>query len=365
MISRILPRRAAAAVIAALTTTALVSCATDELELQQWPAAPSPSLALPNGSVLSEDVDDLATAPEINGSDASGTPYGSLRPDTDPETGQERTAQERIPEIVDRGRIVVGVAQSLNQLGFRDPVNGELAGFEIDLAREVARDIFDDPERIEYRYVEDSTPEEVLASSDVDMVIRSFTITAPRQERVEFSVPYLTTYPRLLVMRNSGITGESDLTDRTVCVTQESTNLEELRDDIPHQDILATQTWSDCLMAMQRQQADAIYSDSAILSGLQAQDPYTMIVGTSENGSDYGITTALPGDGGTTGLVRQINSTLERIREDGTWNEIYARWLEEFQGPAEELPLTYRSAAENNELTALRETGGDAPEDES
>lgn len=363
-------RRTVATVLAALGTVAmassLVSCATDDLGLQQWPDAPNPTLALPNGSQLSDNVDDLATSPEVNGADNGGTPYGSLRPDTDGDSGEERSAEERVPDIVDRGRLIVGVAQSLNQLGFRDPVTGELAGFEIDLAREIARDIFDDPDRIEYRYVEDSTPEEALSAGGVDLVIRSFTVTAARQEQVEFSVPYLTTYPRVLVMRNSGITSEADLADKTVCVTRESTNLESLRDDIPHQDILATLTWSDCLMAVQRQQADAIYSDSAILSGLQAQDPYTEIVGDSDNGSDYGVTAALPQDGGSAGLVRQVNSTMERLRDDGTWEDIYSRWLEEFLGPADQPAAVYRGVEENNELAGLRAGHAEGePEDDS
>nr|WP_084827947.1 hypothetical protein [Corynebacterium xerosis] len=55
-------------------------------------------------------------------------------------------AQDRIPEIVERGRIIIGVDQSLNLLGFRDATTGELAGFEVALAQEIARDIFGDPD---------------------------------------------------------------------------------------------------------------------------------------------------------------------------------------------------------------------------
>src|SRR5699024_10786845 len=51
-------------------------------------------------------------------------------------------AQDRIPEIDERGRIIIGVDQSLNLLGFRDATTGELAGFEVALAQEIARDIF-------------------------------------------------------------------------------------------------------------------------------------------------------------------------------------------------------------------------------
>ncbi|WP_420098373.1 transporter substrate-binding domain-containing protein [Corynebacterium sp.] len=352
-----------ATVVAAASAVVLAACVTDEQSLQQWPDAPNPTLPLPNGSHLSDNVDDLTSQTPDNTLDGADQAYGSLRPDTDARTGQDVAPARRVPAIVERGRLVVGVAQSLNQLGFRDPVTGELAGFEIDLAREIARDIFGDPDRIEYRYVEGNDLEDVLSAGTVDLVIRTFTITRPRQEQVEFSVPYLTTYPRILAMRDSGITGAQDLGDKTVCVTHDSTNLQELREDIPHQDILATQTWSDCLMAIQRRQADAIYSDSAILSGLQAQDPYTEIIGDSTDGTDYGVAAALPGDRDTAGLIRQVNSTMERLREDGTWNDIYDEWLEGYLGDASQPPAEYRSDAENDELTAIRDraqrTGGD------
>lgn len=113
-------------------------------------------------------------------------------------------------------------------------------------------------------------------------------------------------------------------------------------------------------MAIQRRQADAIYSDSAILSGLQAQDPYTEIIGDSTDGTDYGVAAALPEDRDTAGLVRQVNSTMDRIRTDGTWDDIYDTWLEGYLGAASQPPAEYRSAADNRELTALRERSGDS-----
>lgn len=351
--------------VVAAGSLVLASCATNDQELQQWPDEPNPTLALPNGSSLSDNVDDLSTHTSEESDDSSRGTYGSLRPDVDPDTGEDVSPARRVPEIIERGRLVVGVAQSLNQVGFRDPVTGELAGFEIDLAREVARDIFGDPTKIEYRYVEGNDLEDVLAAGAVDLVARTFTITPARQEQVEFSVPYLTTYPRILAMRESGIEDEDDLDGKTVCVTRDSTNLQALRDEVPHRDILATQTWSDCLMAMQRQQVDAIYSDSAILSGLQAQDPYTEIVGDDSDGTDYGMAAALPQQRDTTGLIRQVNSTMERIRDDGTWDRIYDRWLAGYLGEADPPPAEYRSAAENRELNAVRERVSSASSDDS
>lgn len=346
------PLRAALALTTALAASlALVSCASEGLDLQEWPEPPEPSLALPNGSTL---IPATADAGEDVLPKDSGEPFGSLRPNRSPDTGEEVSPNRRVPEIIERGRLVVGVAQSLNRLGFRDPVTKNMAGFEVDLAHEIARDIFGDPDRVEFRFVEGTGRENALAEGTVDLVLRTMTVTRDRQTEVEFSVPYLTTYPRILVMRNSGIHSEADLTDRTVCVTVDSTNLLELRRLESHGDILTTQTWSDCLLAMQRQQVDAIFSDSAILSGLQSQDPYTEIVGTATDASQYAVAAALPQQRYSSSLVRQVNSTMERIRSDGTWDRLYQQWMQDYLGDGSAPDMKYRTADDTRELAALR-----------
>lgn len=346
------PLRAALALTTALAVSlALVSCASEGLDLQEWPEPPEPSLALPNGSTLIPATADAGG--DVLPKD-SGEPFGSLRPNRSPDTGEEVSPNRRVPEIIERGRLVVGVAQSLNRLGFRDPVTKNMAGFEVDLAREIARDIFGDPDRVEFRFVEGTGRENALAEGTVDLVLRTMTVTRDRQTEVEFSVPYLTTYPRILVMRNSGIHSEADLTDRTVCVTVDSTNLLELRRLDSHGDILTTQTWSDCLLAMQRQQVDAIFSDSAILSGLQSQDPYTEIVGTATDASQYAVAAALPQQRDSSSLVRQVNSTMERIRSDGTWDRLYQQWMQDYLGDGSAPDMKYRTADDTRELAALR-----------
>lgn len=268
---------------------------------------------------------------------------GSLRPD-------DRTPEERIPEIVQRGRIVVGVDQSQNLLSYRDAVSGELRGFEVDLAREIARDIFGDPEQVDFRFVDSADRAASLHNRDVDIVIRTMTVTSARQEEVSFSTPYLTTESRLLVMNNSAIEGIRQLPGRTVCVADGSTALEKARRHAPQSQILKTRNWADCLVALQQNQAHAILSDDTILSGIAAQDPYTRIVGESLAREDYAVGMPLPdGDYDPSGLIRQVNSTLERIREDGTWWRLYDRWFSSYLATSGPPPLDYREEPEEEQ----------------
>ena len=338
-------RRHQLALYSTVLLAACAACSAPSPAMPQWPEPQDQANnALPVGAqyVYPGDADGSGSKQQQN-----KPPFGSLRPD-------DATPEERIPAIVKRGRVIVGVAQSLNRLGFRDPVTGDLAGFEVDLAREVARDIFGDPSRVEFRYVETRDREEALDQGDVDMIIRTMSITRPRQKQLEFSIPYLKVNPRLLVLDNSEIKSFKDLKGKTVCVARDSTSFKEA-ERLQIGRIMHTRTWTDCLMAMQRFQVDAIYTDDAILSGLRAQDPYTTLTGDYGEDSYYGVAFAPPTKTrDTAGLVRQVNSTLERIRNDGTWKKLYDKWMAEYLGPAPSLPMTYRTPEQSAELEQMR-----------
>ena len=86
--------------------------------------------------------------------------------------------------------LIVGVDQNTNLFGFRDPSTGQLEGFDIDVAREIARGIFGDPNRIDLRVVEAGHREDALKSGEVDVVVRTYSITCDRKKVVAFSTTY-------------------------------------------------------------------------------------------------------------------------------------------------------------------------------
>lgn len=267
---------------------------------------------------------------------ASQAPRPDTTTDTDayaPLAPDNSTPEERIPDIVRRGRIIVGVSSSLNFLGFQDPSSGNLEGFDVSLAREIARDIFGDPERIDFRFLSSAERVDALQHGNVDIVVRTMTIDRERRAKVAFSAPYLHAQARILASTSSSIQSADDLRDATVCVTKDSTFQHNAQVIAPHSRFLITNDWSDCLVAMQQHQVQAIISDDSILSGLAAQDSNTHLVGQPYGSSDYavGIAKSTPGKN-TDGLVRQANSTLMRIRSDGTWQRLYDKWLGKYLG---------------------------------
>lgn len=283
-------------------------------------------MPLPAGAVISTGVPSGLPA-----EDDSCDPLPSLRPD-------DADPADRVPEILERGRLIVGLDQGSNLFSFRDPGTGELTGFDVDLARQIADDIFGDPQAVEFRSLTSANRIEALEDDQVDLVIRSMSITCERREQVTFSVPYFQAYQRVLAVRGSGIENIEDLEGKRVCVASGTTSAARLWEELDRITVLSVNTWADCLVAIQQNQVDAITTDDAILVGITAQDPYLQIVGPQLNAEPYGVGIAksTPRQN-TDGLVRQVNSTLERIRGDGTWNRMYSTWLSGL-GPSPGMP---------------------------
>src|SRR5215470_17103112 len=232
-------------------------------------------------------------------------------------------ADAAIATIRNRGRLIVGLDIGSNLFSFRDPITGEITGFDVDIAGEIARDIFGSPSQVEYRILSSADRISALQNNQVDVVVKTMSVTCDRKNQVGFSTVYLNANQRILASRDSSISQPSDLSGKRVCVAKGTTSLDRIQEITPPPIIVGVVTWADCLVALQQRQVDAVSTDDSILAGLVSQDPYLHIVGPSLNEEPYGIGINLA----NTGLVRFVNGTLERVRHDGTWNTLYRKWL--------------------------------------
>ena len=283
---------------------------------------PVPTLAPPTpaGMELLQPEAPQAPDPAANACDRNA----SLRP-----FASRIEADAAVAAIRKRGRLLVGLDIGSNLFSFRDPVTGEISGFDVDIAAEVARDIFSDPTAVEYRILSSAERIAALQNNAVDIVVKTMTITCERREKVNFSTTYFTAYQRILAPRESDIAGPEDLPGKRVCVARGTTSLKTVQQIDPPPAIVTVVTWADCLVALQQHEVDAVSTDDAILAGLVTQDPYLHIVGENMAEEPYGIGINLT----NTALVRFVNGTLQRIRNDGTWDNLYRRWLSVL-GPA-------------------------------
>jgi len=287
---------------------------------------PGVTLAAPIPAGMEELPPQPARAP-ADEADCNRT--ASLRP-----FNNRAEADAAIAPIRNRGRLIVGLDIGSNLFSFRDPITGEITGFDVDIAGEIARDIFGSPSQVEYRILSSADRVAALQNNQVDVVVKTMTITCERKKLVAFSTVYLNANQRILAARDSTISQPSDLSGKRVCVAKGTTSLDRIQQITPPPIVVGVVTWADCLVALQQRQVDAISTDDSILAGLVAQDPYLHIVGPSLNEEPYGIGINLQ----NAGLVRFVNGTLERVRRDGTWNTLYRKWLTVL-GPAPAPPV--------------------------
>ncbi|MBT0567050.1 glutamate ABC transporter substrate-binding protein [Williamsia sp. CHRR-6] len=247
---------------------------------------------------------------------------GSLRPGPMPQVGRMPPGST-MATIFARGRLIVGVDVGSNLFSFRDPISGNIQGFDVDIARTISTAIFGEPDRIEFRILSSDERISALQTNQVDLVVKTLSITCDRLRDIAFSTVYYEASQRILALRSSRINDATDLRNRRVCAARGTTSIGRLQQRVPSVRVSTVSTWADCLVVLQQGGVDAVSTDDAILAGLATQDPYVHVVGASLGDEPYGIGINKQSED----LVRFVNGVLEQIRNDGTWAEIYNRWL--------------------------------------
>ncbi|HET8680650.1 MAG TPA: glutamate ABC transporter substrate-binding protein [Micromonosporaceae bacterium] len=270
------------------------------------------------------DVRDPAASPTgVAATPGPCDPRASLRPSGALPAPGQMPPGSAMAGIAARGRLIVGVDQNNYRFGYRDPATGDLVGFEIDLAHKIAEAIFGDPGRVLFRAIRTAEREPVLQRGEVDIVIRSMTMSCDRWERVSFSTEYFSAGQAILVARGSPVKGLKDLAGRKVCAATGSTSIRNIMVKAPLALPVSAADALDCLVLLQQNQVAAVSTDDAILAGFAAQDPSTVVLDERFTDEPYGMAMRRE----STDLVRFVNGVLERLREDGTWTRLYNRWL--------------------------------------
>ncbi len=237
--------------------------------------------------------------------------------------------------IRDRGYLVAGVSADTQLLGARNPLTGQIEGFDIDLVHEIAKAIFGDPGKVKLVVVTASQRIPVLQNRSVDIVVRNMTETCARWNDIAFSSVYYQAGQKILVAKGSPATSLGDLVGKRVCApigTSSMAKLLEVQGVVP----VGSDTHTGCLVLFQQSQVEAITGDDTVLAGLSAQDPYAYVPpGAPITSEPYGV----GANKDDRQLVQYINRVLEQMRADGRWKAMYDRWLAPALGPAPAPPV--------------------------
>lgn len=238
-----------------------------------------------------------------------------------------KAAGKAVDRIKAAGVLKVGVSGDTLLLGSRDPSTNEIVGFDIDVARRIAKELGVQPQ---FRVISAANRIPLLQSGELDIVARNMTINCARWKDVAFSAEYYEAGQKVLVRPDVAqtYTGPQDLAGLNVCAPAGTTSVDNIRAKEPAAVAVTAPNHTGCLVKFQQGQVDAITGDDTVLAGLVAQDKLYAAVPPQEafTKEPYGIAT----NAADKDLVKFINAVLEDMRADGSWQASYAKWLEPY-----------------------------------
>jgi polar amino acid transport system substrate-binding protein len=321
-------RRGPVAVAAAVAALLLTACTS--VDYQETP--------LPSPVVTKSTPAPAGTPVTCNNATQSYDPLPSLPPSsavTDPS----------LRKILDRGHLVVGVSADSYLLGARDPFTNHIEGFDIDMAKAVAKSLFGSESKLQLRVITAADRIPLLKNREVDMVARNMTMNCARWKDIAFSAEYYHSGQKVLVAKDpSGkvpSTRLEDLKGKKVCAPRGTSTLDKLSTIAGVQAVPAVDH-TGCLVLFQQGKADAITGDDTVLAGLAAQDPYTVVSSAPAiTDEPYG----LGFNKDDVYLTQYVNRLLADMKADGRWKASYNRWLAGPLGPAPAPPVAVQGRA--------------------
>lgn len=231
--------------------------------------------------------------------------------------------------IQKRGRLVLGTSQDTLLFSARNPFTGNVEGFDVDMARLVAKAIFGDPNKIQIKVISYDKRVADAADGTVDIVADTMTANCDRWKDVNFSTIYYDAGQKVLVSSDSTAKSINDLGGKKVCAAAGSTSLDNIGKVASKPIAVSEPGFGDCLVAFQQNQVDAISTDDTILAGMAAQDPYAKVVGKAFTSEPYGMAMSQSHPE----FTRFVNAVLAQAKADGTWTSLYKKWLPAFGTP--------------------------------
>lgn len=225
--------------------------------------------------------------------------------------------------------IAIGVAADQPGLGYLH--GGEYSGFDIDVAKYVAKTLGYAEKQIVFKQLSPAMRASALTDGTVDMVVDSFSMDGTHDGEADVAGPYLTVREALLIRSDSAseITGTDSLSDKTVCAVAGSAADDNIRNrtkNIRTKNIRTTvaerDTYPQCMTALMIGEADAVAADDAIAAGLASNNTgdHLKIVDVPDTTWSYGIAVK----SGQDELVGQIDAALRAMVKDGSWQKAAA-----------------------------------------
>ncbi|NMA68222.1 MAG: amino acid ABC transporter substrate-binding protein [Desulfitobacterium sp.] len=252
------------------------------------------------------------------GCGSSGTAGEQNDPGTEPTNGDQGAVQEKL---------VMGLDDTFAPMGFRDD-NGNLVGFDIDLAEKVAERLGTE---VEFKPIEWASKEVELNTNKIDMIWNALTITEERKKEILFTEPYMSNRQVIVVAADSDIQTKADLAGKVVGTQEGSSSIDAMKAE---EEIFNTfkddlKTYPDYVAALNDLSVgrlDAMVGDEVVSRYYMSKKPGEYRVLDEDFGDeDYGVGFRLS----DTELRDQVQEALDELKAEGVFTELSEKWFGE------------------------------------
>lgn len=225
--------------------------------------------------------------------------------------------------IIEDGKMIVGFTE-YPPMGFKE--NGEVTGFDIDIAKEVGERL---GVEIEFVYIDWDAKVLELEAGNIDMIWNGLTITEDREKEILFSKPYFNNRIVILTLKDSTINSIGDLADKNVGVELQSSGQSALeKSDVftSLTEMVKYTTITEAVLDLKAGGIDAIVADEIFARYAVSKEVEAFKVPDEVFGSEnYGIGFRLE----DVALRDKIDVIIDEMAEDGAALEISLKWFGE------------------------------------
>lgn len=231
---------------------------------------------------------------------------------------------DTLDKILNRDKLIVGVKYDTKPFGYLNEKQ-ELVGFDVDLAKNIAKTILGSEDKVEFKQVTPSNRILALNSGEVDMIIATMTITPQREQIIDFSLPYYIAGQAVLVPKDSKITSMTDLNGKKVIIIFGSTAENNLRLVAPDAKIIGFKTYTSGYNALKQGHADAMTSDDTILMGFTSENNSFKILPKRYTKEPYAI--GFKKGESSLRLKKQVDFIIKTMRLSGELEKLKNKWV--------------------------------------
>ena len=225
-----------------------------------------------------------------------------------------------LDEIKESGTVKIGVFSDKAPFGYVDD-QGEYQGYDVYYAHRIAEDLGVD---VEFTSLDPASRVEYVATGKVDIVLANFTVTAEREEQVDFALPYMKVALGVVSPDNAVITSVDDLKDKTLIVAKGTTAETYFEKNYPDVKLQKYDAYADAYNALLDGRGDAFSTDNTeVIAWAKSNPGFTVGIETL---GDYDTIAAAVATGNST-LLDFLNEEIKTLGEENFFHKDYEETL--------------------------------------